>query len=129
MSRTFDIEPVYKIGASFTMRNILNIVEKMNAAMPHHEFEPEPVCEGGVRVKQDGEGYKTFRFNFDNWPWCPDGVENEDLDRRLIVNDFTGKKRLYSNFRSLYGAPEWTKDEVECVNRILCEEGMKRVRA
>ncbi len=54
MSFTFDNEPVYKIGDSFTMRNILNIVDKMNAAMPHYEFEPEPVCEGGIRVKQYG---------------------------------------------------------------------------
>ena len=54
MSSTFDVEPVYEIGDSFTMRNILNIVDKMNAAMPHYEFEPEPVCEGGIRMKQDG---------------------------------------------------------------------------
>jgi hypothetical protein len=60
MSFTFDDEPVYKIGDSFTMRNILNIVDKMNAAMPHYEFEPEPVCEGGIRVKQDGQDTRRF---------------------------------------------------------------------
>ena len=127
----FENDSVYKLGASFTMRNILSIIDKMSVAIPHHDFEAEPIGEGGIRMKgyTAGAPFKTIRFNFDNWPWCPDGVENEDLDRRLIVNDFTGKKRLYSNFRSLYGAPEWTKDEVECVNGILCEEGMKRVRA
>ncbi len=62
MSFTFDDQPVYKIGDAFTMRNILNIVEKMNAAMPHHEFEPEPIYEGGIRVKQDGREVKTFRL-------------------------------------------------------------------
>jgi hypothetical protein len=79
--------------------------------------------------KLDGGGYKTFRFNFRNWPWCPGGVKTEDLDRKLIVNDFTGKERLYSNFRTLYDAPEWTKDEVKCIDRIVREEGMKKVRA
>jgi hypothetical protein len=55
--------------------------------------------------------------------------KTEDLDRKLIVNDFTGKERLYSNFRTLYDAPEWTKDEVKCIDRIVREEGMKKVRA
>ena len=129
MSSIFENSSVYKIGDSFTMKNILNIVDKMNDAMPHHEFEPEPISEGGIRVKLDGDGYKTFRFNFRNWPWCPGGVKAEDLDRKLIVDDFTGKERLYSNFRTLYGAPEWTKDEVKCIDRIVREEGMKKVRA
>ncbi len=56
MSFTFDDQPVYKIGDAFTMRNILNIVDKMSAAMPHHEFEPEPIYEGGIRVnKMEGD--------------------------------------------------------------------------
>ena len=95
----FENDSVYKLGASFTMRNILSIIDKMSVAIPHHEFEAEPIGEGGIRMKgyTAGAPFKTIRFNFDNWPWCPDGVENEDLDRRLIVNDFTGKKRLYSN--------------------------------
>ncbi len=129
MSRTFDIEPVYKIGTSFTMRNILNIVEKMNAAMPYHEFEPEPVCEGGVRVKQDGAGYKTFRLNFNNWPYFGrHGVKMDDLDTKLVAYDFTGRGKMYTRFKTLYGAPEWTKEEIKCVDTIVREEGMKRVR-
>jgi hypothetical protein len=111
------------------MRNILNIVEKMNAAMPHHEFEPEPVCEGGVRVKQDGEGYKTFRLNFNNWPYFGrHGVKIEDLDTTLVAYDFTGRGKMYTRFKTLYGAPEWTKQEIKCVDTIVREEGMKRVR-
>ncbi len=127
MSFTFDNEPVYKIGDSFTMRNILNIVDKMNAAMPHYEFEPEPVCEGGIRVKQDGHGYKTFRLNFNNWPYFGrHGVKMEDIDTKLIAYDFTGKGKCIpdSNFTD---APEWTKEEVKCVDTIVRGEGMKRV--
>ena len=121
---------VYKIGESFTMRNILNIVDKMNAAMPHHEFEPEPISEGGIRVKQDGRGYKTFRLNFQNWPYFGQyGVKTEHLDRKLIAYDFTGKGRMGTHFRNLQDAPEWTDDEVKCVDKIVREEGMKRVRA
>ena len=63
MSSIFENSSVYKIGDSFTMKNILNIVDKMNDAMPHHEFEPEPISEGGIRVKLDGDGYKTIRFH------------------------------------------------------------------
>lgn len=121
--------PVYKISDSFTMKNIMNIVDKMNKAMPHHEFELEPIYEGGIRVKPDGDGYKTFRLNFQNWPKLYHGLKIEDLDTKLIVDDFTGKKKLYAHFRTLYGAPEWTSDEIKCVNRIVCEEGMKKVRA
>jgi len=130
MSFTFDNEPVYKIGDSFTMRNILNIVDKMNAAMPHYEFEPEPVCEGGIRVKQYGHGYKTFRLNFNNWPYFGrHGVKMEDIDTKLIAYDFTGKGKMYTRFKTLQDAPEWTKDEVKCVDTIVRGEGMKRVRA
>ena len=133
MSSIFENSSVYKIGDSFTMKNILNIVDKMNDAMPHHEFEPEPISEGGIRVKLDGDGYKTIRFHFDNWSWCPGGVKKEDLDRKLIVARVTSRIVAVAHhgriLATLYGAPEWTKDEVECVNRILCEEGMKRVRA
>ena len=130
MSYTFDNEPVYKIDESFTMRNILNIVEKMNAAMPHCEFEPEPVCEGGIRMKQDGRGYKTFRLNFNNWPYFGrHGVKMEDIDTKLIAYDFTGKGKMYTRFKTLQDAPEWTKEEVKCVDTIVRGEGMKRVRA
>src|SRR5210317_2214594 len=129
MSSIFENSSVYKIGDSFTMRNILNIVDEMNDAMPHHEFEPEPISEGGIRVKLDGGGYKTFRFNFRNWPWCPGGVKTEDLDRKLIVNDFTGKERLYSNFSTLYDALEGMKDEVTCIACVVREEAMKKVSA
>jgi len=121
--------PAYKLDKSFTMRNVLNIIEKMNAALPHHEFEPEPITEGGIRVKQDGNGYKTFRLNFDNWPYFGRyGVRMEDLDMGLNVYDFTGEGIMYTDFRTLQGAPDWTKDEIKCVDRIVHEEGMKRVR-
>ena len=130
MSSTFDVEPVYKIDESFTMRNILNIVDKMNTAMPHYEFEPEPVCEGGIRMKQDGHGYKTFRLNFNNWPYFGrHGVKMEDIDTKLIAYDFTGKGKMYTRFKTLQDAPEWTKEEVKCVDTIVRGEGMKRVRA
>ena len=45
----FENDSVYKLSASFTMRNILSIIDKMNVAMPHHEFEAEPIGEGGIR--------------------------------------------------------------------------------
>ena len=118
MSFTFDNEPVYKIGDSFTMRNILNIVDKMNAAMPHYEFEPEPVCEGGIRVKQYGHGYKTFRLNFNNWPYFGrHGVKMEDIDTKLIAYDFTGKGKMYTRFKTLQDAPEWTRSEERRVGK------------
>ena len=146
MSFTFDDEPVYEIGDSFTMRNILNIVDNMNAAMPYYEFEPDPVCEGGIRMKQEfsytyhklsaprrvhlePRGYKTFRLNFNNWPYFGrHGVKIEDLDTKLVAYDFTGKGKMYTRFKTSHDAPEWTKEEVECVDIIVRREGMKRVR-
>ena len=130
MSSIFVHDPVYKIGESFTMRNILNIVDKMNAAMPYHEFEPEPICEGGIRVKRNGEEFKTFRLNFNNWPYFGHhGVKTEDLDTKLVAYDFTGEGKIYTSFRTLNGAPDWTKQEIKCIDTIVRGEGMKRVRA
>lgn len=131
MYSTFENDSVYKIDDSFTMRNISNIVDKMNIAMPHHVFEPEPIGEGGIRVKgyEPGKEYKSIRLRFDNWPWISDeGIKEEDLDRKLIPYDFTGKERLFSNYRCHHGAPEWTKDEMDHIDRIFCEEGMRKIR-
>ena len=55
MFSSFENDTVYKIGDSFTMRNILNIVDKMNATIPYHEFEPECISEGGICEKVDPE--------------------------------------------------------------------------
>ncbi|AET84925.1 hypothetical protein FK873_gp213 [Micromonas pusilla virus SP1] len=131
MFSTFENKSVYKIDDSFTMRNILNIVDKMNIAIPHHVFEPESIREGGICVKgyESGKEYKSIRICFKNWPWLSGGgIKTEDLNRKLIPNDWTGKERLFSNFRCHNGAPEWTKDEMKCIDRIFREEGMRKVR-
>ena len=97
MFSSFENDTVYKIGDSFTMRNILNIVDKMNATIPYHEFEPECISEGGICVKgyEPGKEYKSIRLRFENWPWISRGIKEEDLERKLIPCDFTGKERLF----------------------------------
>lgn len=107
--------------------SLVKVNEVNQAALRMHGFESKDEAQRDFGEVLGTEMTDTFKKEL--VAIAEGRHENEDLDRRLIVNDFTGKKRLYSNFRSLYGAPEWTKDEVECVNRILCEEGMKRVRA
>jgi hypothetical protein len=56
-------------------------------------------------------------------------VKIEDLDTKLVAYDFTGKGKMYTRFKTLQDAPEWTKEEVKCVDTIVRGEGMKRVRA
>jgi hypothetical protein len=120
---TYEAGPVFKIGDSFTMRNVMNLVEKMNAAMPHHEFEPEPISEGGIRVKSDGKSYKTIRLCVKNWPWLKPGAEIE-LDRQLTCE----KNIMYTFLKSFNGASPWTKDEIKCIVLIFEEEGLKKVK-
>jgi len=105
------------------MRNVMNMIEKMNAAMPHHEFEPEPISEGGIRIKSDGKPYKTIRLCVKNWPWLKPGAEI-DLDRKLTCE----KNIMYTFLKSFNGASPWTKDEIKCVVLIFEEEGLKKVR-
>lgn len=120
---TYEPGPVFKLGDSFTMRNVMNIIEKMNAAMPHHEFEPEPISEGGIRMKSDGKPYKTIRLCVKNWPWLKPGAEIE-LDRKLTCE----KNIMYTFLKSFDGASPWTKDEIKCIELIFEEEGLKKVK-
>ena len=121
--RTYEPGPAFKLGDSFTMRNVMNMIEKMNIAMPHHEFEPEPISEGGIRIKSDGKPYKTIRLCVKNWPWLKPGAEIE-LDRQLTCE----KNIMYTFLKSFNGASPWTKDEIKCVVLIFEEEGLKKVR-
>jgi hypothetical protein len=120
---TYKDGPTFKIGDSFTMRNVMNIIEKMNNAMPHHEFEPEPIKEGGIRIKSDGEPFKTIRLRVNNWPWLIPGAEI-DLDRKLSCE----KNTMYTFLKAFDGASPWTKDEIKCIDLIFEEEGLKKVR-
>jgi hypothetical protein len=120
---TYEPGPAFKFGESFTMRNVMNMIEKMNIAMPHHEFEPEPISEGGICVKSDGKPYKTIRLCVKNWPWLKPGAEIE-LDRQLTCE----KNIMYTFLKSFNGASPWTKDEIKCVVLIFEEEGLKKVR-
>ena len=120
---TYEAGPAFKLGDLFTMGNVMNIIEKMNAAMPHHEFEPEPISEGGIRVKSDGKPYKTIRLCVKNWPWLKPGAEIE-LDRKLTCE----KNIMYTFLKSFDGASPWTKDEIKCIELIFEEEGLKRVK-
>lgn len=120
---TYEPGPVFKLGDSFTMRNVMNIIEKMNAAMPHHEFEPEPISEGGIRMKSDGKPYKTIRLCVKNWTWLKPGAEIE-LDRKLTCE----KNIMYTFLKSFDGASPWTKDEIKCIELIFEEEGLKKVK-
>ena len=115
--------PVYEIGESFTMGTVMNIIEKMNSAIPHHTFEPEPISEGGIRVKCNGEAYKTIRLCIKNWPWLRHGAET-DLNRKLTCE----KGLMCTYLKEFDGAAPWTKDEIRCIDIIFREEGMKRVR-
>jgi len=110
------------IRKEVTMRNVINVIGKMNAAMPHHEFELEPITEGGIRVKPDGkQTCKTIRLNVEKWPWIGADVEI-DPDRPLTFDKFNSPI-----FRSFDDAYQWTKDEMKCVNLIFKEEGLKKV--
>ena len=120
---TYKDGPTFKIGDSFTMRNVMNIIEKMNNAIPHHEFEPEPISEGGIRIKSDGKPFKTIRLRVKNWPWITPGAEI-DLDRELTCE----KNVMYTFLKSFNGASPWTKDEIKCIDLIFEEEGLKKVR-
>ena len=120
---TYEPGPVFKLGDSFIMRNVMNMIEKMNAAMPHHEFEPEPISEGGIRMKSDGKPYKTIRLCVKNWPWLKPGAEIE-LDRKLTCE----KNIMYTFLKSFDGASPWTKDEIKCIELIFEEEGLKKVK-
>jgi hypothetical protein len=111
------------IRKEVAMRNVINVIGKMNAAMPHHEFELEPITEGGIRVKPDGkQTCKTIRLYVEKWPWIGADVEI-DLDRPLTFDKFNSPI-----FRSFNDAYQWTKDEMKCVNLIFKEEGLKKVR-
>ena len=114
---TYKDGPTFKIGDSFTMRNVMNIIEKMNNAMPHHEFEPEPISEGGIRIKSDGKPFKTIRLRVKNWPWLTPGAEI-DLDRELTCE----KNVMYTFLKSFNGREKLCPEQPASHGRVGGEQ-------
>ncbi len=123
MIHTLQDGPTYTIDGTFTMRNVLRIVDKLNAKM-EYTFEPEAITEGGISVNYgDKESYKSFRFGFENWPTIHHAM---DCDVPLRVRNSTHTKNMYTSIRAFDGATPWTMDELGAIDTILNEEGLTR---
>ena len=105
------------------MRNVLRIVDKLNATMDY-TFEPEPITEGGISVNYgDSKAYKSFRFGFENWPNIHHAM---DYDVPLRVRNSEHTKNMYTSLRAVGGATPWTMDELRAIDTVLNEEGLTR---
>ncbi len=123
MIHTLQEGPTYTINGTFTMRNVLRIIDKLNATM-HYTFEPEAIVEGGLSVNYGHtDSYKSFRFGFENWPMID---KNMDCDVPLRVRNSTRTKNMYTSLKAFDGATPWTMDEFTAIDTILNEEGLTR---
>ena len=78
--------------------------------MPHHELEPEPIKERGIRL------------HVKNWS-CLIPRAEIDIDRKLSCE----KNTMYTFLKAFDGASPWTKDEIKCIIFISEEEGRRKV--
>ncbi len=123
MIRTLQEGPTYTIDGTFTMRNVLRIIDKLNTMM-EYTFEPEAITEGGLFVNYGHtNSYKSFRFGFENWPILD---QTMDYDLPLCVRNSTRTKNMYTSIRAFDGATPWTMDELRAIDMILNEEGLTR---
>ena len=124
MIHTCQQGPSYTIPGTFTMRNILQIIDKLNTMM-QYTFEPEAITEGGLCIKN--LNYKTIRLGFDNWPCITNGqVEPEDMDVPLEVRDAPRTNEVHTFLKAFNNATPWTMEELEQVDLALIQGGFVR---
>ena len=112
---TYELGPTFKVDESFTMRNVMNIIDKLKAVMPHHTPEIEPISEGGIRMEKN---YKTIRLGINNWPT----IINGEVDPETTLTCDKNIMRTY--LKAFREASSWTEDELEHIKSIFEEEGL-----
>lgn len=112
---TYELGPAFKVDESFTMRNVMNIIDKLKAVMPHHTPEIEPISEGGIRMEKN---YKTIRLGINNWPT----IRNGEVDPETTLTCDKNIMRTY--LKAFREASPWTEDELEHIKSIFEEEGL-----
>ena len=126
----------FKTTKDITKNDIINVCNLLNSRVEYSnlcEFQPEPICEGGIvfKFKQDNpdnKWYKTVRlglgpciiFPTRQWPW----IDNDYLDKWTGSDDIIiDKNNKFETFlKSFDGAPPFTLNELkiweECFNTI-----------
>ena len=108
-----------------TKADIVNIcssltVEFKKNELGNHEFEPEPITQGGIIFKSFAyRPYKTMRFNGNTmWPWID--CEWTENDKTIVL---VKQKSIGLFLKAFYDAPKWTPKEKDIFRRVLCNNG------
>ena len=125
---TYENFRVCYTSRDITKADIVNICSSLNREfmlnkLGNHEFEPEPITEGGIIFKSySGHGpYKSIRFLMNrNWktvypdkPWTLN-----DTEVVLVKNN-----RIDLFLKAFHGAPKWSNEEKLIFKRVFCNNG------
>lgn len=130
-----------KASRIITKNDMITICELFTSKYSHScecEFQPEPICEGGILYKFKKnlddkciQPYKSLRLCVNgmesrkSWPFVSDNYLSEWTGNNEMIIDKDDKITLF--LKSFFGAPVFTLEELkiweECFNQI----GLKKV--
>jgi len=131
--RTYTRGPAFVTEKIITKNDIIAMCKLLNSKDEYTnlcEFEPEPICEGGILFKFkenfDNKWYKTVRLCVDwgesrgKWDWINQNVMSEWSGNDDIIFNKNNKFAVF--LKSFNGAPLFTIDELkiweDCFNQI-----------
>ena len=123
--KTYGPGPRYKyyVHPDLTVRKIKKVIDNLNEKSTHYRYVLEPITEGGIElISPDRQGYKSFRFSFENWPIVRNyEVKEEDLDVPLIARRYHEYEKcpLTTCLKAFHGADAWTEDEISEIDALL----------
>lgn len=122
-AKGFKLKTVFHITKGDLVRlcNLLN--EKYSGEC---QFEPEPICEGGVVFKfPNPDWYKSLRLGIKNYPWVSENVMSEWADSAEIL--LWSMDEIDTYLKAFNGAPAFTIDELKVWEECFKEIGLVRI--
>ena len=113
-------------SCSLTNKDIVTLCDEYSRLLGY-DVEPLSKCEGGLLLKNPGNGYKciTFACNME-WPW----LNGDELEKWRGSDTFVvveGYGEIETVLKAYDGAPIWTIDELNKLEQALTVIECKRV--
>jgi len=129
---TYFAGPNIRVSRNITTKTMVNLIDALCERFgPGYSFALEPISEGGIQMTSVEHGFKTFRFNLNNygeWPSINGATtlqswrDNEHATVIWNARDAVMRGGLF--LKAFHGAPCWTRDELNKVASALASVGI-----
>ncbi len=137
---TYSAGPVIVLRNAMTRHQFIDLCERASAELTKAGYgqqsetsvrlAPEGITEGGIEWTawpgKEPKMYKTIRLGVDGpvrWPWISGDEAVSEEWRRAPDETLLARDKYYTFLKAFYGAPKWTREEVETIMHCFREFG------